>query len=245
MLNFLFRNLRAILRRYPALYRRFAELRGLNVDFPGPNTSLHITGYPRCATTSTLYILKQFFPPEKLTSHIHTIADLKIAKSRRIPTLVLFRKPKEVVSSAVLKKRNQPENQNSIFRFVEEAYRTAYVDTYIDYYIRYYRFVLDNSDHFVLAGFETVIASPIDILRRLETSTGFDLNKKEARIEKGRQEYKNWKQRESAKPEIAGLPNEKKEKKKRKIKRAVVNHPHFHEAEQTYEALKSIAEKRS
>ena len=92
--------------------------------------------------------------------HFHSIAPLKIALNRHIPTFVLFRYPGASISSNYLKTFAMQGNISTLqiqtdLRLLRELTK-AYSD--------YYQFVSMNTDYLNLIDFETLISNPASVM---------------------------------------------------------------------------------
>jgi hypothetical protein len=103
------------------------------------NTQLVIEGFPRSAST---FALTAFLFAQKervlISHHMHAPAQVMIAATRGLPTLVIIRKPMDAVLSWVIK---YP------YKSTAQA---------LEYYSRYYQAIFPFRDKFMLATFEEV-----------------------------------------------------------------------------------------
>lgn len=71
------------------------------------STQLVVEGYPRCANTYAVAVLKTSQPAAiELARHTHAIAQIKRAYQERIPTLLLIRSPEDAILSYVIREEN-------------------------------------------------------------------------------------------------------------------------------------------
>lgn len=220
------RLLRNLIRRSPLLYPCYLKLFGLKLDrrFPVQGVDLHVTGYPRCANTFAMRLLRHAFPELLLSTHIHAIASLKMALRNRIPTVVLVREPVQAVASLVLKGALPKDDSESI---------TSYLADYVDYY----GYVVKHGGSFKCLDFRELTGNPYSLIEAVSPYV-------DTRIEEG--EFKKclsavlseMKNAEVTRADsVSQLPNQEKEHLKQSYCEAVQQHPLFDEAMKIYQSL--------
>jgi len=235
----LFSRARNWVRAQPTLYRAYLQLRGQSVEFPGPETRLHITGYPRSANTSTFFIFRELLDEHRLTSHNHTVADLEFARRHEVDTVVMLRAPLEAISSHVVKRRHQPDTQHPLVQRLSQIGPSLYVQMALLHYVQYYQYVSSHQHDFVIGDFELVVDDPVAFTRSIADQLSFDLEWSAEAVERGRERYRERKIAKDDEPsEISGLPDADKERQKDAVKRELRSHPELTTAENLYERLR-------
>lgn len=235
----LFSRARNLVRAHPALYRPYLQLRGSSVEFPDAQTRLHVTGYPRSANTSTFFIFRELIDERRLTSHNHTVADLKMARRHGVDTIVMLRQPLDAISSHVVKRRHQPDTQHPVVRQFSQMGSSLYVQMALLHYVQYYRYVSTHWRDFVIGDFELAVEDPVDFVREVDRQLGFDLDWTPEAVERGRDRYRERKQAEEDEPaEISGLPDADKERQKAAVKRKLRSHAELETAKRLYDQLR-------
>ncbi len=208
--------------RFYPLYVRHV-LRNEAARFPGKNTNLHLTGFPRSANTYCLNILRVAFPDLDICTHIHTAASLKLAVWHDVPTIVLVRDPVSTCCSMLLKQHIQPTPKE--------------VKSLLKDYIEYHVYVFSHKERFQVLRFEDVVSSPkfiiLSVSELLKLSISYE--EVEAKAEEG---HRLVELKESQKAvEGSSLPNETRRKMKLGLEEHVVNHPHYARAQVLYESI--------
>lgn len=155
--------LRTHVTEHPALYLPLATIkRALRVDVRdlqrqviSSSTELVIEGYTRCGTTFAVYALQlSQGRPVRLAHHWHAPAQLIEAAHRKIPALLLIRRPEEAILSQLIREPNV-------------TLRDALVA-----YSRFYECLLPYRHRFVVGEFEQVTHDFGLVIRRLNARFG-------------------------------------------------------------------------
>lgn len=119
------------------------------------HTAIVIEGYPRSANTFAVaaFRLAQSCPVE-IAHHLHAPAQVIWAARRRIPALVLIRKPIDAVASLVVRQPGVSLRQ------------------VLSNYVRFYVRILPYRDRYVLASFDEVIRDYGAVIRRVNARFG-------------------------------------------------------------------------
>lgn len=153
-------NTRLALKRSPTLYPVVLRLKGLSDrEFPGPDTELHLTGFPRSGNTYCTALARVLFPQLEICSHIHAVASLKMALAMRVPIIVLLRRPSEAISSMAVK-------------FGVGGSETGWLRCAAREYEEYYRFVEDNLSRIQVLPFEHGVEQPSRLVRAVRMAVG-------------------------------------------------------------------------
>lgn len=218
--------IRNFIRRSAFLYPLYLYFWGPKLErrFPRKGVDLHVTGYPRCANTFAMRLLRHSFPKLVLSTHIHAIASLKMALNNNIPTVVLVREPVQAVASLVLKgvlPKDDPET----------------VTAYLQDYINYYGFVAKHGTAFKCLDFRELTVAPYSLIEAVApyvesciTEAGFRECLSEVLSEMKTAETKRS-------DSVSQLPNKEKENLKKSYCDAVREHPLFVEAIRIYQSI--------
>jgi hypothetical protein len=144
-------HIRQGIRASPILYRLQLRLpgRGLNDRCPRRGDLLHLTGFPRSANTYASYLVQAAAPgcEDRISTHHHVQATIRMALAARVPTVVLVRHPLEAIASRLVMLRASTED-------------VARADELLRYYGEYYRYVERVRERLTLANFRMVIDHP-------------------------------------------------------------------------------------
>lgn len=132
-------------------------------SLPNKKNLFFLTSYPRSGNSYFTNLLKYINPKLKFSSHLHTIASIKIAFLKKIPVYVIIRNPLESVSSWSVMRSNSLSDQNTVDYCLKE-------------YISYYQFLNKNRHHLQILIFDGIITNKSDFLNLLNLPD-FDINK--------------------------------------------------------------------
>lgn len=164
----------------PGIYLPFARLRypGPSPEVIGRETEFVIDGYTRSASTFAVHAFQFAQPrPVRLAHHLHAPAQLIVAARRRLPTIVVIRKPEGVVLSQVIR-----EPHVSI--------RGALVS-----YQRFYSRLLPYARSFVVGEFQEVTTDFGSVIGRVNDRFGTSYAEFEATEENVRRCFELIKER--------------------------------------------------
>jgi hypothetical protein len=214
-------NVEDIIKRYPYTYQLYSRIVGNDIEMPDKNTDLHITGFPRSATTLMLYIFRESVQNIKVTSHIHTIADLKKAISENVCTVVMLRDPMESVSSSVVKRRSEKnESGQPISNFNDEITKKICFLS-CQNYISYYKYVLNNKKKLIIGKFSKVLNNKTRFVKKVADEADFE-NVNLDKVVVAEKKYVKEKNEQNEKEKgRKGIPSEEKEKKKKGVKKLI------------------------
>lgn len=131
------------------MYRSWLILRGKYYKglFPNVQTDLHVTGYQRSGNTFATNLLKELFPRLRIATHVHSVATIKEALQRNVPTIVLIREPEEAISSSIVKRNRSMFGINPV--------RLSLID-----YISYYNYVKKHFFSVFILDFSVLVRRP-------------------------------------------------------------------------------------
>jgi hypothetical protein len=119
-----------------------------------PDTQLVIEGFPRSANTFSVYAFYQAQHEDvRIAHHLHYPAQVLRAAQWRIPALVLIRKPKDAVTS-LLMRDPQPVGQA------------------LKHYVMFYRTIARYREAYVVGRFEEVTANYGAVIERINDRFG-------------------------------------------------------------------------
>ncbi|RLA98308.1 MAG: hypothetical protein DRG83_14655 [Deltaproteobacteria bacterium] len=147
---------RSLIDRYPSIYLPVCRVRLKTRQVTvSKDTEIVIEGSPRSANTFAVaaFAFAQG-RPVKIARHLHAPAQVIAATKRRIPCIVLIRKPRDAVLSLLVRAPHISAEQ-------------ALKD-----YIRFYRSVYPYRDKFVVGRFEEATTDFSEIIRRVNARFG-------------------------------------------------------------------------
>lgn len=119
------------------------------------DTEIVIEGFPRSGNTFAFFALRFAEGREvNIASHVHTPSQVKLAVSQRFPTLVVIRKPIDVITSLLI------------------AAPHVRFHAAINEYIHHYGEILPSSDRFVIATFDDVTTDFGEVTARVNDRFG-------------------------------------------------------------------------
>ncbi|RIK83985.1 MAG: hypothetical protein DCC67_05390 [Planctomycetota bacterium] len=119
------------------------------------DTEIVIEGYPRCANTFAVVAFRMAQPRDvPIAHHIHSLSQVRRGVRRRIPTLVLIRRPSEAILSYVIRKES------------------ADIGWALDEYVDFHRGLLALVDDVIIADFHEVTSDFGAVIRRVNQRFG-------------------------------------------------------------------------
>lgn len=219
--------LRLLIKRHPLVYKLAKRLRDPNAHerLCSKDTDLCLEGYPSSANSFTRCLLLHLDPRLNIASHCHSIANIKIALKYGIPTVILIRNPKDVISSRMA--RLHPELD-------DDVPTSKVLDEKMLMYIAFYEFVLKNIDKLLVLSFEEVVKDTEKSVSKISEAARIRFNYDDLDIVKSRvfAAMEDWTMNHSDSERIA-LPTKRRESKKEKLKGKV-------EAAKYYEKTSAI-----
>lgn len=146
--------LRKMLWSFPSLYYlRYSLTHNSDKLVANKAKDIVIEGPPRVANTFMVESFKHAQSKEyAIAHHMHVPCQLLRAIKHGIPAILLIRNPLDTALSHSI------SNPNKTLNFTNEC---------LHYYIDFYQPLLSRKDYFVIADFEEIIVSPIEIIDRL------------------------------------------------------------------------------
>lgn len=225
--------MRRLVRSNPFLYRIYIRLIG-STPLPHPPAKVFITGIGRSGITFAGWLFRELFPDQPFASHFHTIASLKTARKKGIPTVVLIRNPLDCAASAVVKNISAGRGNED-----------TNIDRAINDYIDYYSYVEKNRDDFTVVGFKTVTQSPDRFIGVLADLKIVEEYPKQAVLSAAERVLNRLRDTDKRPPEQRMVPNARKENTKDAIKQKISRHPALAEATKLFESLCDSSEEET
>lgn len=204
----------------PYLFPVVQQLRDKRTGtFCTTNTELCIEGFESSANSFLYNVFRALKPSLSIAHHTHSVANLKRARKYGVPTIVLYRDPKDAIPSLV--SRFRPSLKEAILR-----------------YVHFYRYVSSIQDHVLLVSFEEATEKFETAVRRLEARSGlsfrtFNPADIEARVV---DHIEHWSARRSKTNEMA-LPVDERERRKNTIRASLNDDPAYTEAQHLYRVI--------
>jgi hypothetical protein len=102
-------DLKTLVARYPPLALAVARLRSGHGEVVSRDTEIVIEGFPRTGSSFAVAAFRRAQGrPVRVAHHVHAPAQVTVAVRRRIPALVLIRKPEDSVLSLVIRNPEIP-----------------------------------------------------------------------------------------------------------------------------------------
>lgn len=198
--------------KYPFL---FYPIYGWGIKHPvRKNTDICIEGFPSSANTFTAHAIYST-NNVKIGHHQHVLAQVKRAKRYDIPTIIIIRRPLDVVTSLIS--------------------RSPYYDaaTLLKHYSHFYRSILDCcSGSFIVARFETILQDFNRIITLLNREFGVTFKKLE--------DFDLVKNEFFIRAPYGTSPSAEREVLKKTIRAEVIKNERLEEANAIYEKFLSI-----
>ena len=215
------RNIRKSPGLYPLYVRYFRP--ESSAIFPNADTQLHLTGYPRSANTYCYNIIASALPDLRISTHIHTVASLRLARKHKVPIILLLRDPLSTTASLLLK-AHEPSDAQTIRRHLRD-------------YVDYHSYVHRNSGDMRIVSFKHATLSPEYILRFVVKMLAIEMDE-EVIVCKATQGQQLAEAKEgSKKVEGSSLPNAQRQAEKFRIQKSIEEHPDFAATNALYRRL--------
>ncbi|AUC56758.1 hypothetical protein CDO87_26155 (plasmid) [Sagittula sp. P11] len=118
-----------------------------------PSSRLCLEGAARSGNTFSSLMIHAAWPELKLGHHTHCLSNIREAVRYGVPTIVLFRSPKDCVPSSMLR-QNMKFGQNDERHLMRALVR----------FIRIYSYALEKIDDIYLIDFKDMTAAPEKLL---------------------------------------------------------------------------------
>lgn len=207
-------------------YALYIKCRNSSKRYPCSETALTIEGYPRSANTFSIYLARELFKGQLVSSHIHNISSIRAGIRVNAPCVVLFRDGLESVVSLAQKDGVEPGDR-------------AVLEGYLEQWIQMYQFVLQHCEELTLVHFKDLVSDPEGFVCLLAQLKGIILSREDAAqyvaTARSKMELKESQKAEQG----SSLPREKREREKVAFREAVSSLKSVGDASRVYQALLS------
>lgn len=139
-----------MIEHFPGLYIRVAQRRTPTRTAVDATTDLLIDGFPRSGNSYLVSWIGRANPQLRIASHMHSIAHVHAAVRRRVPTVVVVRRPEEAIASLAVYAPQSP------------------LERHIARYRRFHRGMRKLADAVLISPFPVTTGAPelvVDALR--------------------------------------------------------------------------------
>lgn len=198
------------------------------VRLPSKKDDLYFDGYPRSGNTYFIGLILRLYPGINYSSHLHTIAGIKLALSEKVPTYIIIRKPEDAIVSNLYRKKNDSGNNVS----------ESIVDDFIREYIHYYQFVLKQENKLCVLNFDSLIKNEKLLMEKLVSEAGMEMYEDEKFKELQNENRIIMKNKEKGKDDrVSSLPNPERDEFKKKNIELIMNSKYYPDALNVYQKL--------
>lgn len=136
-----------------------------------PKSRLCLEGAARSGNTFSSLMIHAAWPELKMGHHTHCLSNIREAIRYGVPTIVLFRSPKDCVPSSMLR-QNMKFGDNDERHLMRALVR----------FIRIYGYALEQKDKLLLIDFQDMTAAPEKLLQLAaqQLGEGYELTDAEA-----------------------------------------------------------------
>lgn len=206
----------------PLLWRRARKV-GVSTDgvVASASTDICVEGFESSANSYTYNVIRHLGNDLSIAHHCHTPASIKIAVEQEVPTLILFRDPKDAIPSVVS-------------RFRPNLYEAIIA------YIRFYETVFRLQDAVMLVSFEEATQRTEQMLRAIEHRTDISFasyTSFEEVDEAVKAHIRAWKEK-SEDPSTTPLPTDERERAKRAVRSNMLEEPKYEQAVDVYQRVR-------
>jgi hypothetical protein len=230
-------NLNLLVKETPFLYKLWFSLnkRKINngkIRFPIKGDLWYFDGYPRSGNTFMKNWIEFFFTGLKGASHLHCVSGIKIATTRKLKSVIIFRNPEQAVSSFYYTKTHRNSSK------LNES--TILLKELLAEWVFYHSYVLKQEQTEVLAiefssKKESIFNNTLRIASHLEMAT-VDASLMEFKLE---QYYISMNNGEGNKERAySSLPLKTRDLFKKDIIKSIKKIDRYEEAMKIYQALK-------
>jgi len=202
--------------------------KGSAVKLPRNGDNLYFDGYPRSGNTYFVQLLVRLYPEIKYSSHLHSIAGIKIALKSKVPVIIIIRKPDDTIVSNLFRVVNS--------KGLKANQRTA--DYLTQRYLSYYSFVLNNHSKLKVLNFNKLIENKRVLMDVLAGHIGMKkyTDEKFKIMLKKNDEFMN-KEEKHKNDNVSSLPNKNRDEFKVENLELVHSSPFFRAADEVYTKL--------
>ena len=195
---------------------------------PNSKNSFFFTGFPRSGNSYFTNLIKYCKPDLNFSSHLHTIASIKMALNKNVLVLVILRNPLDSISSLyVMKNKLGQMNQLLLHSLLKE-------------YIHYHEFLNKNRRDLNFISFEKATINPNYFIQELKNVlpnfnfTDDDKTRMNHFIEGGFLKNKQKKMSSTHSTQFSSTPNHKRNLLKKEITELLKQDSSFSKTQQLY-----------
>ena len=204
----------------------------MKINWFSKKTVFFYDGYPRSGNTFLQMLIKNVYDKIDVVHHFHSIGAIKVALAKGVPTFIIYRDPKNAITSNYLKE----------YSFMSKNVNTKNTDKkllnyFLENYVKYYQYVLQAKNCYLIS-FEKLIVEPATIAISINQKLP---SKHRKEIQSIKQIILKVKDIEfGAKDKLgSSRPNEEKEKLKQSLAKQLSEMDRFEIAENHYKKLKT------
>jgi hypothetical protein len=214
---------------YRLYFHLYRSRRGDPVSLPKSTDDFFFDGYPRSGNTYVINLIRNVYIDNNLmySSHLHSIAGLKIALHKKLKPLVIIRHPKDAIASYyfMLLPGDDLLNASLIKRLIHK-------------YISYYQYIYKERARIRIVQFDQVVNNETFFLK--ETAKWLKLSELADRTIKTKIiAYKDLMKEKENKKEMRGssLPNKSRSEHTDTIKKQLEAHSDYRDALGIYQKI--------
>ncbi|MFN6189390.1 MAG: hypothetical protein ACK54F_10205 [Planctomycetia bacterium] len=229
-------SVRLLIKRTPWLYSAHYSLRRFfgashRLKLCGKGVDLCVEGYPSSGNSFAVTLLRELNPNVRVSSHFHSVANVKLAMRHGIPVVILLREPLETLSSRIVRFGSSP--------------LPAVLD-YLDFHRHMNQFASRSRLCFI--GFEALTKRTGPTVDRISSFSNLcfphgDETAMQAVsadvLAKMDEIFMSWGRQHLQR----GLPNSEKEQLKKQVKQRLIEMPEWKEVASLYRALEEKADR--
>jgi hypothetical protein len=226
-----------LVKRTPWLYSAQYYLRRFlgasdRLTLCGKGVDLCVEGYPSSGNSFAVTLLRELNPAVKVSSHFHSVANVKLAMRHGIPVVILLREPVDTLSSRIVRFGSSP---------------LPAVLEYLDFHRHIKQFASRSRLCFIT--FENLTKRPGPTVDRISSFSNLcfpsgDETEMQAVsadvLAKMEEIFTSWGRQHLQK----GLPSSEKDQLKKQVKQSLIEMPEWKEVAQLYRALEEKADRQ-
>lgn len=229
---------RLLVKRTPWLYSTHYYLRLLagaprRLHLCGKGVNLCVEGYPSSGNSFAVTLLRRLNPDVRVSSHFHSVANVKLAIKHHIPVVILLRKPLDTLASRIVRFGASP---------------LPAVLEYLDFHGHIMRSA--SRHRFCFVTFESLTKSPGPTVDRIAAFGNFHFpHGDEASMQAISADvlvemediFNSWGRQHLQR----GLPSSEKDQRKDQVKQLLIGMPQWNEVTTLYRALEQEAHRQN
>jgi hypothetical protein len=194
---------------------------------PTKNTECCLEGFPSSANSYSYNLIKHAFPNLKISHHTHSLAAVKYSLDVNIKTIIIFRHPKDCVSSILSR------------RYFSKELSLLMVDRYLYQYINFYDYIIKTKKPVLLFSFNQITNEPKKFLQDCSDFLGRDLKISEFEKfdKKIKAEMEKWYLKYDTMNDGIPLPGHQRDVDRADLISAIKSNQFYPRAEIAYQAL--------